>query len=769
MIDLRKWYLACMLMASVFLPEVAEAAELRLYEISSGANAAEVVAPVLIVDQRPYVTAEIFEQLRIELPSGSVREFQGNRYYPLDGHLGSEYQVDDGRQAIALSVPTQHLIATRVRQVGRPEIEPTVSGLGGFANYDVLGEYFSEADDYVLGGAFEVGLYAGGVVATSNHVVRDATDDAEHVRLDSTVVRDLPDERLTLRLGDSISRGGQWGRPVRFGGLQFGTNFATQPYFVTFPTAVLSGDAALPSSVDLLVNDSQRFSADLPAGPFTIENVPLVTGAGEVTAVVRDVLGRETVISQPYYASPSLLREGLHDYSFELGTQRERFGSDSYSYDDQPFSSATYRYGFSDNLTAEAHAEVHPDRGALGLSATTPLGSFGVLTGSVAGSQEKDGGGGLFQIGFERVSRGVSMSASGRLATGDYEDLGVDDNLRSPEAETRLQLGFPLGGWGNLSSSHTFQAFEDEEDTHIVSTSYTVGISGVGRLGLTALSTFGSNEDTLVALNLTVPLGVRSSASATLQASRDDKELLKVASAQTTAPLEGGFGARAEVSDNGFTRARGELSYTSRIGVASAAVSQIDGDTGARLNAVGGMAFADGDMFLSRRLDNSFAVASVPDQPDVRVYYENQLIGTTDSDGQLLIHNLRPYEANKVSIEPLDLPFDAQIERTTMTVAPYFRSGVTVEFPVGSSRTVLLSVYMEDGTPALPGALVALEGSSERFPVGLDGEVQLWGAQQGARIVVDTGSGLCDFVLDVELPDEQIPHLGAFTCRRSPP
>jgi outer membrane usher protein FimD/PapC len=82
---------------------------------------------------------------------------------------------------------------------------------------------------------------------------------------------------------------------------------------------------------------------------------------------------------------------------------------------------------------------------------------------------------------------------------------------------------------------------------------------------------------------------------------------------------------------------------------------------------------------------------------------------------------------------------------------------------------VLLSVYMEDGTPALPGSMATLDGAGDRFPVGLDGEVQLWGAQQGARVVVDTGSGLCEFVLDVELPDEPMPDLGAFTCRRRVP
>lgn len=766
MFDLRKRCLAWILLAFVLFPRFVAAAELRLYEISVNENAAKVVAPVLFVDDTAYVTAEVFQQLRIKLPRKPALTYQEARYYPLDAHSASEHQIDDRKQAIALSIPSRYLVATRIRRGGQPEIEPAVSGFGGFANYDLLGEYLSEPDDYTLGGAFELGLFAADFVATSNHVLRDATDDADHVRLETTLVRNIPDERLTLRFGDSISRGGQWGRPVRFGGFQMGTNFATQPYFVTFPTPVLSGDAALPSSVDLLVNDSRRFTEDVEAGPFTIEDVPLVTGAGEVTAVVRDVLGRETVIAQPYYTSPSLLREDVHDFSFEVGVLRRQFGSESYDYEDWPFYSATYRYGYCDYFTAEAHVEFNRDRRAWGIAGAAPLGSFGVLTGAVAGSQEEDGGGGLFQIGFERVARQVSITASGRLATGDYEDFGVDDDLRSPTAETRLRLGIPLGRWGNLSSSHTFQAYEDEEDAHIVSSSYTVGISGIGRLGLTALSTFGSSEDTLVALNLTVPLGARSSASATLQASRDQEELLKTASAQTVAPLSGGFGARAEVSDNGFTRGRGELSYTSRFGVASAAVSQIDDDTGARLNAVGGVAFADGDVFLSRRLDNSFAVATVPDQPDVRVYYENQLVGTTDSDGQLLIHSLRPYEANRISIEPLDLPFDSQVDRTTATVAPHYRSGVTVEFPVDSSRTVLLSVYMEDGTPVPSGATAALDGSGARFPVGLDGMVQLWGAQPGDRVVIDTGDGLCEFVLQDEMPGGPMPDLGAFTCRR---
>ena len=39
----------------------------------------------------------------------------------------------------------------------------------------------------------------------------------------------------SLRLGDSISGASGWGGAVRFGGVQWATNFSVQPDFVTFP------------------------------------------------------------------------------------------------------------------------------------------------------------------------------------------------------------------------------------------------------------------------------------------------------------------------------------------------------------------------------------------------------------------------------------------------------------------------------------------------------------------------------------------------------
>src|SRR5690606_33986532 len=113
---------------------------------------------------------------------------------------------------------------------------------------------------------------------------------------------------------------------VRFGGVQWATNFATQPGFVSLSRPAMQGEAALPSTLELYVNDTLRLKRDVPAGPFSIQDLPVMTGRGEARLVVTDLLGREQVIVAPYYASPRLLDPGLNAWSYEIGAVREDYG-----------------------------------------------------------------------------------------------------------------------------------------------------------------------------------------------------------------------------------------------------------------------------------------------------------------------------------------------------------------------------------------------------------------------------------------------------------
>ena len=74
------------------------------------------------------------------------------------------------------------------------------------------------------------GVLIGGLLAQDSDGARSSS--AARHDLDA---RDFPDKLTTLRIGRRVNVPGAWGRAVRFGGMQYSTNFATQPGFIAFP------------------------------------------------------------------------------------------------------------------------------------------------------------------------------------------------------------------------------------------------------------------------------------------------------------------------------------------------------------------------------------------------------------------------------------------------------------------------------------------------------------------------------------------------------
>lgn len=107
------------------------------------------------------------------------------------------------------------------------------------------------------------------------------------------------------------------------------------------------------------------------------------------------------------------------------------------------------------------------------------------------------------------------------------------------------------------------------------------------------------------------------------------------------------------------------------------------------------------------------------------VFYENQLMGKTDRNGNLLIPELLAYQENIVEIEPTILPLDTKIDLTRETVIPYFHSGVLAEFLVKRMQGLDLHLRMPNGKFVPVGSELILDDdkSCENYPVGYDGEV----------------------------------------------
>jgi outer membrane usher protein len=699
-------------------------------------------------------------QLRLNVPSFSPLHLDGEPWYRLDAGMGAEAVFDDTTQTVSLTLPPSAFTGTYAgaRSQGVPDVTP--SSLGGFLNYDVFGE--RTASDNNLGGFVETGLFGSRGVLTNSLIGQRGEVDSAVVRLDTTWRLDFPDRLETLWVGDAISTTGAWGRAARFGGVKFGTNFSTQPTLVTTPLLDARGEAILQSTVDVFVNGQRVASEDVPPGPFTIDRVPPVNGAGQLQVVVTDALGRQQILSQPYYTGLSLLRAGLNEYSVEAGAIREDYATRSNDYGDLVLA-GTFRRGITDSFTAEVHAEGQAGgAAALGLDAALEVGNIGIATVTAAAGGEADVGW-LAGVGIERNGPRFSIFARMRFASEDFAQLGTTAQQDRPKKLSFGGLGFNFGDYGNLQVSYGLQSYWTGPTAEIVGLSHSVTLGNLGYLSFVASHATGSDASTNLFLGWTMPLGDRRTAALGLDYSpdvTDEKKFEAVASLQESLPAGDGTGYYVSLTSN--EDAQLEYYYAGQAGVAGLQYARRDGEDGWRANARGGLAATSAGIMPGRALDESFAVVELAGYQDLTVYLENQPVGRTDRKGRVLLDSLRPYESNAVSIDPRELPLDASLAMPEMTVTPAYRSGPVVSFPVVRASAATLRLVQPDGTPVPAGARVTTP--SERAPVALNGLVYLTLAAGRQDAVAEWPGNRCAFSFERPQNGDPVPDLGTLLC-----
>jgi outer membrane usher protein len=705
-------------------------------------------------------SVEDLARWRIRTPAAESFPFKGIDYVALDGIEGLRYDVDEQRQLLKIDGEAQTFIPTFVRARAARYSMPGPVSPGAFLNYDL--QYSRQETLTRLDGLLELGTFNALGLGTATFLGRDLDGSRkEMIRLDTAWVHDDTTSLRSLRLGDSVGRPGTWGRSVRFGGVQWGTDFSTRPDFVPFPLPGISGEALQPSTIDLYVDNALRYSQKVPYGPFSIANIPAITGAGQVSVVVRDLLGRETVVNLPYYVSNSLLREGLHDYTYEAGSIRRHYAVENNDYG--PFFAAgTHRYGVADDLTAEARAELAEGRQTVGGGISWLLPRIGTLNAATAVSRSPLGTGSLLLVGMDHLARRFSFGAQTQVTSAEFAQLGLSGPNLPPRRISTGRATYSIRGGGSVFASYTKQDNRAQPDIEFVSAGYSLGISNNLFLSLYGFQSLSGEPIRSVGVSLTCSLGPRTSAS--VDWSRQGGEDTPSVQLQQSLPQGAGYGYRVRAA--GGPRPRTDLALLAQndIGTYGIEAARADGTTGTRVSASGGMSLLGGEVRLSRRLNDSFAVVKVGDFPNVPILLDNQLVGRTDGSGSAVIPALRPYQENNLSIQQDALPLDARVGALRMAVTLARRSAKVVEFPVHRSRGALLRILLEDGTPVPSGAVVTVDGQAEEFPVARRGEAYITDLSRENRLQVRWKGQTC--ALRVIMPDDgkPLPVLGPFIC-----
>ena len=746
--------------------------DLLLLEVAVNAQPAQTAFALRDADDAFYIEKDVVYTWSMDAMPTEVISHHGMEFIPLSALAGTSAEFDSATLRLTIVVPPRHM-KSQFRVLREDQSPAPVAGWGSFVDYDL--SYIDEAASNSEAFAFSTDAsFFGpiGVLTTGQAYVDSGSDESGLqtadglIRLESTFVRDDPSRIRSYRLGDNRLYTGLLRPNVRFGGMQIATNFATRPNFVTFPLPALSGESPMPSDLSLFVNDQLTFNDRLGSGPFELEQIPVVTGAGQIRAVTRDVLGREQVVVGDFYASQRTLKPSLSEYAYSAGALREEYGYESNQYGDG-FVSGLHRYGLNEIFTIEGSAEASPDLQRLGGGVSWVLSRLGVSTvGFSYSDEDMAGSGSSWYAGHEYQSARIRYNVAYGGSSEGYRQLGMDEENGFAKRQLSIGGGLNIAPLGSLGMALVSQTFHDREDRNFASVSFNKSFrSGLSMSAYTSyLDTDENGSDVSGGITFTRPLGPRRSATMSLTREGDETNLMT--QTRYDLPVGAGVGYRlgAQTGD-GDDRWEADLAAQSRTGRYSIeSVNRSDGLSW-QANVSGSAAWIGGKPFLAREIRDSFAVVKVNGFEGVDVLLENQPIGTTDSSGRVLIPGLRPYEANRVTIDIHDLPITARIDASEIVVAPFFRAGAVIDFPADESSDVRLRLVLPDGRPVPEGAAVRLGDRPETFPVGLEGAVYLINILDSASATVSWGDNSCGIELDIPETSAPVPNLGDIVCQ----
>jgi outer membrane usher protein len=666
---------------------------------------------------------------------------------------GVTYQYDEAAQTIRFTLAPS---AQRPTQVNAQDVAPSTPDpvrppFGAVANYTL----FASADEGPGGpmfqgvsGAFETRVF-GRFGLLENSFVARSYGTQKLTRLDSTYTYEDPDRLVIYAAGDVISGGFSWTRPIRMAGLQIRRSFGLRPDLITTALPTLSGTAAAPSTLDLFVNKVRTLSSDVPQGPYEIAHPPIIYGSGQARIVLRDVLGRETVSTTAFYASPELLTRGLSDFSAEVGFARRNYATLSNDYDGRPTFTGSYRQGLSKGLTAVAHAE-----GAggglitLGGGATFTLANLALGSVAVSGSRTPGHSGALVDVSLESRMARLSVLLRTQRTFGDYEDLAswtaaTTPNLPNerrlygqPRELDQVSLSMPLWSGASVGGSYVRLRRADDARSRLVNLSFT---QDLGRLALFASASrdFEVHASTSIFAGISLPLGHGVTASAGATQARGETSGYVEASRQG-AQDPGNWGWSVRASEGQQQEAQAIVRYSASFARFEATGLYSDGQGSVTGLMEGAVSLVGGEVHVTPRIDNSFALVEVG-APDVAVMRENHKVGVTDRQGKLLVPDLAPFVTNRISIDPAGLPIDVRVDATETTTSPFSRVPSLVDLKVEQGRgTALVTLVDPQSKPIELGSTVKIEGKDQDFIVGYDGEAYLEDLDSETVLLVTT-------------------------------
>ncbi|MCU1256681.1 MAG: putative outer rane usher protein fimD [Candidatus Angelobacter sp.] len=713
--------------------------------------------------RRYLVKREVFEGAHLPVPSAAARAANGEEYFDLGEAARTKFKFDPVHQSLSIDVSPDQFERTVINASFRPAYADYRSSTGFLLNHELEMDVIGGRSSF--NGFLEPRVFSQLGVLSAQLALSNSSGLGTFRRLQTNFVREMPDRMTTLIVGDSVTRPDSWGRAVNFAGVRWTRNFGSRPDFFPYPLPGLAGQAAEASTIELYANNVRLMQKSIDAGPFSIANIPIATGSGDLRLVVTDVFGRQQIISAPYLSSTSLLRKGVSDFDYSAGLLRWGFGGPSDSYH-TAFLAGSHRYGISSALTLGLRGEVVGSTQAFGGGADFKLPPIGIFSAGLGGSHSVNGMGGLGYAQVQSQSRAWGYSAAVQSTLKSFRQLGFNEK----SAGERLRLSGSLArsidgkislGLGYIKTASYERTAADPNATFSGTTgSFSVRLGRFGTISTTTLYAPTLPQKISASMAWTLPLGRRTSVTASSQVSGDGASGF-VETGQSV-PAGNGYGYRMRTALNQKNVDLG-FDYQNRYGTYTAETSQ--GTTGGdyRFRERAGLVGVGSNIVPARWQYGSFAVVNVEGNKNVAVYSNNQEIGKTDWRG-LAVVPLVPYDRNVIRLDDSGLPVELSMDLAERQVVTKPNSGLLVRFSAARNGGLTAVLHQRNGQPVPPVSDVSVVGSDKLYVVGYGGEVYLPDVSLPASLKVSWQGGSCIAVVPKQVSAEPLPHIGPLVC-----
>lgn len=634
-------------------------------------------------------------------------------------------------------------------------------GHAAMLNYSMFGTHYDYDNDKSdrFQSSFELGFNAGDWIVRSSQFVSDGSDQKlETESLYTYAQRTFTDYGVMVQGGQINIANSRFSIPSIYG-------VQLMPDTTLLPRGdsgiAVTGIARYSQArVDIRQGGQLIYSTLVPAGPFTLNDVPIANLNTDLNVTVTETDGSE----DHFTVSASTFRSNhvgkAPGFSMAVGRAQDMetnfeqpwivSASDGWSVNNRMNFLAgmvmadNHYYGFSGNIDTVPVQNMYASLGFLG---------------SIDNLSQTDGNKTTLDLGYS-LPWGVGISLGGSYGTPDYREMSElysdDDNYSPTKYDTNVGINWSSFSLGRFSLSYyRNETWNSDYDSRRIISSWSQSYKyfSVSVNWESDLSRGDENDHDMFYVNISVPLGRTGVTTNTWYRENEGKS---------------SYGTRAMGSLNddnqytvGVSRDRDQnvtdwdsslnsnLHYTS---LAVAAGGDNDSNNNYSASLSGGIvAYDDGVTFSPYPVADTFAVAKL-DKPVAGIE-----IGTprgpvwTDKWGRAVVPSLAPFSESSVEINTQSLPGNLDVKNGRAVIKASHGAVAKWEFNTLSQRRVLLSIMRADGSPLPKGVSILNEAGEYITSAPEDGVIFLNDISASHQLYAKTEEGRCK--LSFTLPE----------------